>query len=159
MDLPPNNDEKRKPKGGRWKKGQSGNPAGRPPGARNQATLAREALLEDAGDSLVNKAIALALSRRGSLGALKLCLERLMPVRRGRVIQLPVQDLNGSEALAGAVHEALKAACRGELTPEEAESIARVVLMHNQLIETADHEKRLAAIEASLEANPKDKAR
>jgi hypothetical protein len=56
--------------------------------------------------------------------------------------------------IAGVVHEALKAVCRGELTPEEADSIARVVLVHNRLIETADHERRLAALESKPGGQP-----
>jgi hypothetical protein len=46
--------------------GQSGNPAGRPKGAGNHTTRAIEALLDGDGP------------------ALRLCLDRLLPVRRDR---------------------------------------------------------------------------
>jgi hypothetical protein len=36
---------------GQWQKGTSGNPSGRPPGRRNKATLAMEALLEGEANS------------------------------------------------------------------------------------------------------------
>ena len=42
---------------GRWQKGVSGNPAGRPRGSRNQATRMAEALLDAASAMLTEKAI------------------------------------------------------------------------------------------------------
>jgi hypothetical protein len=44
----------------RWKKGQSGNPSGRPKGARHRTTVAIEALLGGEGEALTRKAIELA---------------------------------------------------------------------------------------------------
>src|SRR5690242_4699082 len=43
-----------------WLKGQSGNPAGRPRGRQNKATLAMEALLEDGSEQLISKAMSMA---------------------------------------------------------------------------------------------------
>jgi Family of unknown function (DUF5681) len=44
----------------RFQPGQSGNPAGKPKGARNRTTLAIEALIDGAADDIANKAIELA---------------------------------------------------------------------------------------------------
>jgi len=63
--------------GGRFGKGRSGNPRGRPLGSRNSATLAAEALLEGEAEKLTRKCIELALS--GDTVALRLCLERFTP--------------------------------------------------------------------------------
>ncbi len=43
-----------------FKPGQSGNPHGRPRGARNRATVAAEELLDGEADALTRKAIELA---------------------------------------------------------------------------------------------------
>jgi DNA transposition AAA+ family ATPase len=43
-----------------FKPGQSGNPEGRPKGARNRATVAAERLLDGEADTLTRKAIELA---------------------------------------------------------------------------------------------------
>ena len=43
--------------GARFRKGQSGNPSGRPRGARNKTTLAVEALLDGEAEVLPRKAI------------------------------------------------------------------------------------------------------
>jgi hypothetical protein len=42
---------------GHWPKGVSGNPLGRPRGARNRTTVASEALLEGEAETLTRKAI------------------------------------------------------------------------------------------------------
>lgn len=57
-------------------KGQSGNPRGKPKGARDKRTALR-VLLEPHSESLVQKTVQLALG--GDTTALRLCLERLIP--------------------------------------------------------------------------------
>jgi hypothetical protein len=61
-------------------KGQSGNPAGRPRGARNRKTRIVEAMLDTEDKSMVRRVIGLALA--GDPTALRLCMERLAPRRR-----------------------------------------------------------------------------
>lgn len=67
---------------GRWKPGVSGNPAGKPRGPRHQATRAAEALLEGEAEGLARIAVEAALS--GDVQALRLCLDRILPPRKGR---------------------------------------------------------------------------
>jgi hypothetical protein len=64
---------------GRFPKGVSGNPTGRPKGTRNRATRLAESLLDGEARALARKAVELALG--GDVTALKLCLERLIPRR------------------------------------------------------------------------------
>ena len=59
----------------RFQKGQSGNAAGKPKGAKDIHTELR-ALLEPDADDLVAKAVSLALG--GDTTALRICLERLI---------------------------------------------------------------------------------
>jgi hypothetical protein len=58
---------------GRFREGASGNPNGRPPGARNHATRLAEAMLEDETGALVRQAIDLA--KAGDMAAIRFCLE------------------------------------------------------------------------------------
>lgn len=67
-----------------FKKGQSENPDGRPPGSRNKATLLIEKLLDDDAKEIAEKAIELAKSGDGT--ALRLCLDRIAPARKDRHI-------------------------------------------------------------------------
>jgi hypothetical protein len=64
---------------GRWKKGVSGNPKGRGH-SRGKATMAVEAMLGDELDRLTRKAVELALG--GDTTALKICLDRIAPIRK-----------------------------------------------------------------------------
>ena len=71
---------------GRFVRGQSGNPKGRPVGARNKATETAELLLDGQTEALTKMAIELALD--GNPTALKLCLDRIVPPRRERPVNL-----------------------------------------------------------------------
>lgn len=85
--------KKKKPNHGRWARGTSGNPAGRPVGSRNRSTVFYEQLLNGQGEALFQKAIELALA--GDATALRLCLERISPPRKERTIDLPLPKVTG----------------------------------------------------------------
>src|SRR5713226_1671185 len=87
-----------KARGRPFEPGQSGNPSGRPKGARNRATLAVEALLDDEAEALTRKVVAMALE--GNIAALRLCIERLSPPRRDRSVEF---NLPKMESAADAV--------------------------------------------------------
>jgi len=71
----------------KFKSGQSGNPGGRPKGALNEATLATQALLDGEAEVLTRKVVELA--KEGNQVALRLCLERLLPPRKDKLVQKP----------------------------------------------------------------------
>ena len=75
-------------------KGQSGNPAGKPKGARHSATLAAETLLDGEAEALTRKAIELALA--GDPIALRLCLDRILPPRRERPLRFVLPKLRSA---------------------------------------------------------------
>lgn len=62
-----------------FKKGQSGNPQGRPAGTGDKRRELR-ALLEPHAPALIEKAVELALA--GDITALRLCLDRIIPPMR-----------------------------------------------------------------------------
>src|SRR4051794_31872211 len=78
---------------------EPGNP-GRPPGARHKATLAIEALLEGEAEAIGRKCVDLALG--GDTLALRLVLERIAPVRRGRPVCFALPPLDAAVDLPGA---------------------------------------------------------
>jgi hypothetical protein len=77
-----------------FSKGQSGNPGGRPLGARHKATLAAEALLDGEAEGLTRKAIEAALG--GDMPALRICLDRILPPRKERPVRFKL-PVSGSE--------------------------------------------------------------
>jgi Family of unknown function (DUF5681) len=62
-----------------WQKGQSGNPAGRPHGSRNKATMLMQNLLEGEAEAIARKAIEMA--KDGDMAAIRVCMDRLAPAR------------------------------------------------------------------------------
>ncbi len=129
-----------------WPKGRSGNPAGKPRGARNHATRMAERLLEGELQAVVRSVIDSAIG--GDMVAAKLVLERLLPARRDRPVVLPLPPIStaGDVMLAmGAVTAAIGA---GAITPTEGAAVAGVLEAQRRVIETAEIESRLAALEA-----------
>jgi len=135
----------KKQAGGPFEKGQSGNPAGRPQGSRNKATLAIEALLDGEADKLTRKAVDLALN--GDTTALRLCLERLCPPRRERPVSFELPPITAPADAVEAMSALLAAVAQGEVTPGEAQTIATVIEAQRRVIECEDHERRLRALE------------
>jgi hypothetical protein len=128
-----------------FKPGQSGNPDGRPKGARNRATLAAEQLLDGEADALTRKAIEMA--KGGDTTALRLCIERILPTRKDRPVSF---DMPRIETVADSVKAAAAiatAVADGELTPMEASELSRVVDGYTRAVETADVAARLDRLE------------
>ena len=131
---------------GRYKPGESGNPAGRPPGTRNRATESAELLLEGEAEALTRKAVELALG--GDPMALRLCLDRLIPPRRGRKVQLAnVPPVESIAELSPTMAAITMAATTGEITPGEAAELARVVEIYARAVEVTDFDRRLRELE------------
>jgi hypothetical protein len=131
---------------GHFVKGQSGNPAGKPPGCRNHATRIAETLLEGEVAALTRKAVALALD--GDVGAMRLCFDRIIAPRRGRHVQLDLPPITKVADIADAMAAITAAVAAGSITPDEAVGVAKVVDTLVRAIETGDFDRRLKLLEA-----------
>ena len=129
-----------------WRPGQSGNPAGRKLGTRVRATMAAERLLDGEAGGLTRKCIELALA--GDTTAMRLCMERVAPVRRGRPTVFPLPQIQTPADLPAAMNAVVEAVACGVLTPEEGASLATVLEAHRKTLEMAELERRIAALEA-----------
>ena len=106
-------------------KGESGNPSGRPPGARNKKALLIEAMLDADAEDLTRRVIAKALD--GDTGALRLCLDRLLPRAGDRPVLFALPPIESGADARKAVGLITAAIGTGELTPREATDLLRVV--------------------------------
>ena len=80
--------------GGPFKKGQSGNPGGRRVGCRNKTTIAAAAFLAGEAEALTRRAVELALV--GDPTALRLCLERILPPCRDRIVKFVLPPIESA---------------------------------------------------------------
>ncbi len=130
---------------GKFKPGQSGNPAGKPKGARSATTLMIEALLDGQAKALTQAAIDKALS--GDITALKLCLDRLAPPRKDRPVTFEMPAIDVTHDLPKATLALMQAVAAGELTPSEAAELGKLIDAHVRAIELTDINRRLEALE------------
>jgi len=132
----------------KFKRGQSGNPGGRPKGSLNKATLASQALLDGEAEVLTRKVVELA--KAGNPMALRLCLERVLPPRKDRPINFTLPKIKGAEDLAKALGAILEAVANGEITPGEGQALTDILAAYRKVLETADLEARVSALERKV---------
>jgi hypothetical protein len=130
---------------GRFKPGRSGNPAGKPKGARNKATLVLEAILDGDAPELMRTAVAMA--KTGDQQMMRLCLERLIPPRKDRPVQFELPPVNNSADAAQAMLAIVRATANGEISPCEASEVSRVIQNFSEVLKTNELEQRIAALE------------
>jgi hypothetical protein len=134
-----------KHRGRPFPKGRSGNPQGRPLGARNRATLAVEALLDGEAEKLTRKVVTLAL--KGNVACLRLCLDRIAPPRRDRAVHFAIPALNSADDASKALAAITAAVASGDLTPTEAAKFSRVIDSYTKTLGVADIERRILVLE------------
>ena len=133
------------PKQHGFKPGQSGNPAGRPKGARHRTTLAIEALLDGEGEAITRKAIEAA--KAGDMVAIRLVLDRICPPRKSRPIHIELPPIHDAGGVAKAQQEIFRAACAGDLLLDEAHALSGLLEARRQALETQELEARLSELE------------
>lgn len=134
------------PQDTRFPPGHSGNPAGRPPGSRNKATLAREAALEERAVALAERAIESqrvvcdALTRRALAGetrAIRLMLSSYL--ERAILLhgELDVPNLDSVEGVLQAGQAILTATAAGEMAVQDALALQKVLHNHLRMVHSA----------------------
>jgi hypothetical protein len=88
----------------------SGNPNGRPKRSPNKTTLAIEALLEGESEAITRKLLEMA--KEGDMTAVRLCLERLLPPKRDRLVAFGLPPIESAADAANA-SSAVVAGVRG----------------------------------------------
>jgi hypothetical protein len=130
---------------GRFKPGVSGNPNGKPKGSRHKSTMAAMTLLSGEAEALTRIAIDTALG--GDLTALKLCLDRVIPVVKDHPIDCRLPKIKNTSDLARFTSALLDSVASGKLGPSEAEKLCKIVTAHTAAIQVSDFEQRITDLE------------
>jgi hypothetical protein len=143
--------ENKTPKRTRGRPFRPGNP-GRPVGSKNRTTQFVEQLMGNDAENLTRKAIDLALA--GDPRLLQFCLDRLMPRRNGRPVDLPLPAVSDIDDVVTTAAVIATAVCDGDLTTAEADQLMSVLERFVKISETPDIVDRLDAIELRLKERP-----
>jgi len=133
---------------GRFKPGQSGNPSGRPKGARHSTTIAVEALLDGEAETITRRAIEAA--KAGDMVAIRLVLDRICPPRKSRSIHLDLPAIGDASGVSNAQQAVIKAVCEGELLLDEAHVLSGLLEARRRALELVELEARLSELETNM---------
>ncbi len=129
-----------------FKKGQSGNPAGRPKGARDK----RLTLMLSNEKALQRKLVKMALG--GDVAAMRIIADRLWT--RLRPEAAPVRVTTAYSGLASKGAAIIDAALAGKLTPDVLRDLLSALADQARLVEFTEIEARLQALENQEPAAP-----
>jgi hypothetical protein len=136
---------KRPPRGRPFKKGNSG----RPTGSRNKTTIALEGILDGHATAIMNKLVEQALE--GQPAALKLALERMVPVRTERLVTFHLPKIKSASDGAVALAAVNDAVASGDITPSEGLAISQMIGVTVRAFEAKEFESRILALETPVE--------
>ena len=123
----------------------TGNP-GKPKGSRNRATQATQRLIDDQSEAITQKAVEMALA--GDTTALRLCIERIAPVRKDAPVEFNLPNVETAADTAQAAAALLRAVSEGAVTPLEGATVMGLLEQYRRTLEASDFEKRIEALEA-----------
>ena len=89
------------------------------------------------------------MAMNGDVVALRLCLERAAPLRKGRPVFVDLLPIDTAKDVVGPVGAIVSAVGEGMLSPEEGQMLASILNTHRRAIETQELQTRLATGEAA----------
>ena len=118
---------------------------GRPPGSQNRAPSKAETVLEQNCEILMKKCVYDGL--QGNNASMRLCIERILPIRRARVLRFKLPSVKNIRDVGAACEAVVKGVARGQLTLAEGEAFTSMLDARRRMIETEELEARLRALE------------
>jgi hypothetical protein len=104
--------------------------------------------MENDGEEITRKIIELA--KAGNVRSLEYCLDRLIPQRRGRVLEIQLPPINHAHDIYPAIAAITNGLNDGNLTPEEASHLTVLLEGFGRAITADDLAIRLEQLEAQL---------
>lgn len=131
------------PPGGRWQRGQSGNPSGRPKGSLSKRDKIARAL-DDDGPQVARVVLDAALA--GDLQACALVLSRVIPPVRAQSERVQF-ELDPSRSLAEQAQQILVGVSEGRVDPETGKTLIACLQAVSGIRATEELEQRIIVLE------------
>jgi hypothetical protein len=128
-----------------FEKGRSGNPAGKPKGARHKTTLLAERMMQDDAGEVVKAVVDAA--KGGDMTAARLVLDRIAPARRDNPVALTLPEVTSAADASKAMGSILAAVAAGDLSPSEGGEVVKLLDAFTRTLEATEFELRLQALE------------
>jgi hypothetical protein len=125
-----------------WKPGQSGNPAGKPPGSGELQKL--RAAISQHVPEIINQLVTAA--RAGDIQAARLILERVLPPIKAIEQHQPINLPNGTLTEKG--HAVMAAVAAGDLAPGQGAQLLSAIGTLCKVVEMDELTRRIEALES-----------
>lgn len=121
---------------------------GRPRGSHNKKRLPAQELLSSHADAILRKAMVMAL--QGDKQLMRALLSYILPRTTESPVKTGPLPAGTAEELDQSFEVILKKVCTGRLKVTEAQNLAALLEGRRRVIDTREHEARLAAAEGLL---------
>jgi hypothetical protein len=119
---------------------------GRPPGTRNKRTIFQETLGSH-GVEIINQVKLLALRPNPDIRALRLCVERLVPIPKPPNSRFRLPPMRAPADLLKAFSALERAVASGQTSAQDGLAVAEIIERHRRAYETGEIDQRLRALE------------
>jgi hypothetical protein len=110
-------------------------------GSRNRSSVFAEALSD--GDAIAIVEAVMGKAKKGDMVAARLVLDRLWPAPKGRAVAFDLPAATDANGIMEAHAALLRGLAKGVLTPDEAESVSRMLSAHLRVVENVELEARM----------------
>ena len=138
---------------GKFKKGASGNPAGKPKGVKHKATTMALLLMESEAEAVIKTVIDAAIG--GDMTAAGIIISRLVSPAKDRPVDISLPQIKTTDDLQQFTAALLDAVSSGRIQPSEAEKISKIASAHREAIQLSTFEQRLSDLESAIKGNQK----
>jgi len=138
-----------KPRGRPFKKGESGNPLGKPKGCRNRSSLLLEEMIEGKETEILSKIIDEAC--KGNPSAWRALTPFMLPLHRERPVRFEMRRIETIADAVGASADLIEASVAGEVPPDLMEKFQALIAFQVRMIESAEAEARVIDLENNSE--------
>lgn len=128
----------------RWKPGESGHPAGRPPGAIGKQTAIRRQLLDDLPSILAGM---VQQAQGGDVQAARMLCELAMPRLKPTAEAVELPGLGEADSLADKGQTVIVAMADGTIGPDVAAQMLAALGQQGRILELEQLEERIAKLE------------